>query len=138
MPHVFTVTGVNPETNEFWSMLDVHMGVIGARSSKDGVDGLPPFLGGSPGYQRNAEHYEWEYPVLYDYFRFRPDTAGPGKWRGSAGMIKHVVFNSDADLTVRAVDRCDLPPQRSAPAASPAEPAAGFLTRGGRTKRSCL
>ena len=26
-------------------------------------------------------------------------------------MVKHVVFNSDADLTVRAVDRCDLPPQ---------------------------
>ncbi len=110
-PHVFTVTGMNPETNEFWSLLDVHMGVLGARASKDGIDGLPPFLGGSPGYQRNAEHYEWEYPVLYDYFRFRPDTAGAGKWRGSAGMVKHVVFNSDADLTVRAVDRCDLPPQ---------------------------
>ena len=110
-PHVFTVTGMNPETNEFWSLLDVHMGVLGARASKDGIDGLPPFLGGSPGYQRNAEHYEWEYPVLYDYFRFRPDTAGAGKYRGSVGMVKHVVFNSDADLTVRAVDRCDLPPQ---------------------------
>ena len=75
-PHVFTVTGMNPETNEFWSMLDVHMGVLGARASKDGIDGLPPFLGGSPGYQRNAEHYEWEYPVLYDYFRFRPRYGG--------------------------------------------------------------
>ena len=110
-PHVFTVTGLNPETNEFWSMLDVHMGVIGGRAGKDGIDGLPPFLGGSPGYQRNAEHYEWEYPVLYEYFRFRPDTAGPGKWRGSSGMVKFVKFNSDADLTVRAVDRCNLPPR---------------------------
>ena len=30
-PHVFTVTGMNPETNEFWSLLDVHMGVLGVR-----------------------------------------------------------------------------------------------------------
>ncbi len=110
-PHVFTVTGIDPQTNQFWSMIDVHMGALGARASKDGIDGLPPLLNATPGYMRNAEHYEWEYPVLYEYFRFSRDTAGPGKWRGSAGMVKHVVFNSDADLTVRAVDRCDLPPQ---------------------------
>ena len=110
-PHVFTVTGIDPQTNQFWSMLDVHMGVLGARAGKDGIDGLPPLLNATPGYLRNAEHYEWEYPVLYDYFAFRPDTAGAGKWRGSAGMVKHVTFNSDADLTVRAVDRCHLPPR---------------------------
>jgi N-methylhydantoinase B len=110
-PHVFTLTGLHPQTNEFWSMLDVHMGVLGARAGKDGIDGLPPLLNATPGYMRNAEHYEWEYPVLYDYFAFRPDTAGPGQWRGSSGMIKHVTFDSDADLTVRAVDRCNLPPQ---------------------------
>ncbi|HKD69580.1 MAG TPA: hydantoinase B/oxoprolinase family protein [Candidatus Binataceae bacterium] len=113
-PHVFTVTGIDPQTNQFWSMLDVHMGVLGARAGKDGIDGLPPLLNATPGYMRNAEHYEWEYPVMYDYFAFRPDTAGPGKWRGSAGMIKHVTFNSDADLTVRAVDRCNLPPRGAA------------------------
>jgi N-methylhydantoinase B len=110
-PHVFTVTGMDPQTNQFWSMLDVHLGVLGARASKDGIDGLPPLLNASPGYMRNAETYEWEYPVIYDYFSFRPDTGGPGKWRGSAGMIKHVTFNSDADLTVRAVDRCKLSPR---------------------------
>jgi N-methylhydantoinase B len=110
-PHVFTVTGIDPHTNQFWSMLDVHMGVLGARAGKDGIDGLPPLLNATPGYMRNAETYEWEYPVLYDYFAFRPDTAGPGKWRGSSGMVKHVTFNSDADLTVRAVDRCHLPPR---------------------------
>ncbi|MGO9056717.1 MAG: hydantoinase B/oxoprolinase family protein [Candidatus Binataceae bacterium] len=109
-PHVFTVTGINPETHQFWSMLDTHLGVIGARASKDGVDGLPPFLSGSPGYMRNAEHYEWEYPVLYESFGFRPDSAGPGKWRGSSGMVKLVRFDSDADLTVRALDRCNRPP----------------------------
>jgi N-methylhydantoinase B len=110
-PHVFTVTGIDPQTNQFWSTLDVHMGVLGARAGKDGIDGLPPLLNATPGYMRNAEHYEWEYPLVYDYFAFRPDTAGAGKFRGSSGMVKHVTFNSDADLTVRAVDRCNLPPQ---------------------------
>jgi N-methylhydantoinase B len=110
-PHVFTVTGIDPDTHQFWSMLDTHLGVIGARALKDAVDGLPPFLSGSPGYSRNAEHYEWEYPVIYETFSFRPDSGGPGKWRGSAGMLKRVVFNSDADLTVRALDRCNIPPR---------------------------
>jgi N-methylhydantoinase B len=110
-PHVFTVTGINPETNQFWSMIVVHMGALGARASKDGIDGLPPLLNATPGYMRNAEHYEWEYPVIYDDFAFRPDTAGPGKWRGGSGMVKHVTLNSDADLTVRAVDRCELSPR---------------------------
>jgi N-methylhydantoinase B len=128
-PHVFTVTGIDPQTNQFWSMLDVHMGVLGARASKDGIDGLPPLLNATPGYMRNAEHYEWEYPVLYNYFAFRPDTAGPGKWRGSSGMIKHVTFNSEADLTVRAVDRCNLPP-RGVAGGEPGGPGGWVLNEG--------
>ena len=87
---------------------------------------------------RNAEHYEWEYPVLYEYFRFRPRYGGRrANGAAASGMVKHVVFNSDADLTVRAVDRCDLPPQGVA-GGKPGGTGGWILNRGtAATRESC-
>ncbi len=110
-PHVYTVSGRYPDTNQMWSMLDLQFAPMGGRADRDGVDALSHPVLGFPGYWGSIESYEWQYPVLYRRFRFEPDSGGPGKWRGGCGLVKELKFLTDAELTVRAVDRCKLPPQ---------------------------
>jgi N-methylhydantoinase B len=110
-PHVYTVSGRYPDTNQMWSMLDLQFAPMGGRADRDGVDALSHPVLGFPGYWGSIESYEWQYPVLYRRFRFIPDSAGAGRWRGGCGLIKELKFLTDAELTVRAVDRCKLPPQ---------------------------
>jgi N-methylhydantoinase B len=94
-----------------WSMLDLQFAPMGGRADRDGVDALSHPVLGFPGYWGSIESYEWQYPVLYRRFRFEPDSGGPGKWRGGCGLVKELKFLTGAELTVRAVDRCKLPPQ---------------------------
>ncbi|HXR35953.1 MAG TPA: hydantoinase B/oxoprolinase family protein [Candidatus Binataceae bacterium] len=113
-PHVYTVSGRYPDTNQMWSMLDLQFAPMGGRADRDGVDALSHPVLGFPGYWGSIESYEWQYPVLYRRFRFEPNSAGPGKWRGGCGLVKELKFLTNAELTVRAVDRCKLPPQGAA------------------------
>jgi N-methylhydantoinase B len=111
-PHSLLAAGRHPKTGEMWAFLDPHFGPCGARSTKDGVDCMPdPLFAGQSGYGRNIETYELEFPVRYERFEVWRDSGGPGKWRGGCGLIKEVTFLADNDLTVRAVDRCRIPPQ---------------------------
>ena len=110
-PHVFTLSGRDPETGEGWSLLDLQYGSMGARASKDGIDAMPHILFPAPGYWRNMESYEVDYPVEYIDFRFIPDSAGPGKYRGGAGIVKEVRFLTEGQLTARGTGRCAIPPE---------------------------
>jgi N-methylhydantoinase B len=111
-PHSLLAAGRNPKTGEMWAFLDPHFGPCGARSTKDGVDCMPdPLFAGQSAYGRNIENYELEFPVRYERFQVWTDSGGPGKWRGGCGLVKEVTFLTENDLTVRAVDRCRIPPQ---------------------------
>ncbi len=109
--HVYTAGGKQPDSGDIWSMVDAHMGPIGARSNKDGVDAMPHPIYNAYAYGRDIEVLEAKFPVVFDYFRMWTDSAGPGRWRGGVGLIKQVKFLVDADLTLRAIDRSHIPPQ---------------------------
>ena len=109
-----TAHGKHPHSDRMWSMLDINMGPGGARAGLDADDGLPMLMHGSSGYERNIEGYEIQYPVLYRSVRFAPDSGGAGKWRGSNGIIREIEFLTEAQLTVRATDRCLIPPRGAA------------------------
>lgn len=109
-----TAHGKFPDSDRMWSMLDINMGPGGARAGMDADDGLPFLMHGNSGYERNVEGYEIQYPVIYRSVRFAPDSGGPGKWRGSAGLIREIEFLTEAQLTVRATDRCRIPPRGTA------------------------
>jgi len=106
----FNVQGRNPETGGMWSTIDVIFGVGGARARSDAVDGLPFVMFSGAGYARNIEAYEIQYPLVYDFYRFEPDTGGPGTYRGSASLAKRVTFLEDGQLTTRGTGRFRLPP----------------------------
>ncbi len=107
--HVYTMNGSNPETGQIWSYMDAAMGSVGARSIKDGVDAQPISLFGGND-RPSMEAYEIEHPVMFQRFRLWPDSGGPGKWRGGVGLHREVTVLQDAEITVRAADRCRIPP----------------------------
>jgi N-methylhydantoinase B len=94
-----------------WTFLDVYLGSGGARHGLDAVDGTPSPIYSSSGWERSIESYEWEYPVEYECVRLVMDSAGDGKWRGSAGLIKKVRLKADGWLTVRSSGRFRKPPR---------------------------
>ena len=107
--HVYTMNGSDRSTGKIWSYMDAAMGSVGARSIKDGLDGQPISLFGGND-RPSMESYEIEYPVIFDRFRLWPDSGGPGKWRGGMGLHREVTVLQDAEITVRAADRCRIPP----------------------------
>jgi N-methylhydantoinase B len=107
--HVYTMNGVD-RSGKIWSYMDPVIGSLGARSVKDGLDGLPISLFGGNESRPSVEAYEIEYPVRFNRFGLWTDSGGPGKWRGGMGLHREVTVLEDAEVTVRAADRCVMPP----------------------------
>jgi N-methylhydantoinase B len=104
-------SGVKADGGRTWTLLDVYLGVGGARFGLDGVDGTPSPLYSMSGWDRSIETYEAQFPVEYLCFRLDPDSGGAGTWRGGTGIVKRIRFDEDAWLTVRSADRFERPPQ---------------------------
>jgi N-methylhydantoinase B len=109
--HTVNAHGMQIGGEKMYSMLDIIMGACGGRPGMDGVDGIPFIFFASGGYDRNIEAYEWQNPVRYHRYQLLPDSAGPGEFRGGSGTIKEIEFLTEAQLTVRATDRCRIKPQ---------------------------
>jgi N-methylhydantoinase B len=107
--HVYTMNGVDRSSGRMWSYMDPVIGSMGARSVKDGLDGMPISLFGGAD-RPSVEAYEIEYPVRFRRFGLWTDSGGPGRWRGGLGLHREVTVLEDAEVTVRAADRCRIPP----------------------------
>ncbi|MFD2499729.1 hydantoinase B/oxoprolinase family protein [Rhizorhabdus histidinilytica] len=134
--HTLNIQGATPDGSGLWSMLDVCFGSCGARHGEDGGDGLPLLFHGQAGYERNLEGYEWGHPVRYRCYRLAPDTGGPGRWRGGAGLVKEIEFQTDVVITARATDRFDRPRPASG-AGWPAAARPGSSTGARRANMPC-
>ena len=108
--HVYTMNGIDRTSGRIWSYMDAVMGSWGARSIQDGLDGQPISLFGGNDNRPSMEAFEIEYPVMFKRFQLWTDSGGPGKWRGGLGLQREVTVLEDAEITVRAADRCRLPP----------------------------
>jgi N-methylhydantoinase B len=109
VPFTFALSGASSAT-EMFSFLDLCVGILGARASKDGLDGAPSNIYSTPAWFVEIEGSERQYPVRYLCASVFTDSGGPGRWRGGCGIVKEIEFLADGDLTVRAVDRYDMPP----------------------------
>jgi len=109
--HVYTMSGRDAASGRAWSYIDAHTGSEGGRTRNDGLDGQPYPLFGVDGWGVSLEAYEVEYPVLFKRYGYWPDSGGPGRMRGGAGVIKQIQMLEGGEATIRAVDRCRIPPQ---------------------------
>ncbi len=81
-----TISGSFEDGRDFSAMLlDGLPGGSGARWGGDGPD-TSGYLTSPAGLCTNIETNEQHYPVLYHYRRERPDSGGPGRWRGGVGL----------------------------------------------------
>jgi N-methylhydantoinase B len=129
VPSTIQANGKQLNSDTPWSFLDVALGIGGARYGADGVDGAAHVIYGFATYGVGVEASEWEYPIRYRCFRLAQDSAGPGKWRGGAGLHKEIEFLTEAMLTVRGTDRYRNPP-RGVAGGLPAGASAWILNKG--------
>ena len=87
--------GTDAEGNDF-QMLEILYGGIPARPGGDGLDGHSwwPLFRTVP-----AEYQEAYYPLTIDEYSTRPDTGGPGQYRGGHGITKVYTFEEDGAIT---------------------------------------
>jgi N-methylhydantoinase B len=109
-------------------MLDGFFGGWGGRPHKDGIDGLAPMEFGAYG-AAPAELVEREYPVLLEEFAYVPDSAGPGKHRGSLAIRRVWRFLSPADVMIRT---SRLTPSPGLAGGEPGRPSANHRWRPGK------
>lgn len=96
---VLHFTGQKGDGSHF-AVMDIFFGGWGGRPMKDGIDGVAPMSFGSYG-TIPAELLEREYPLVVDGFGYVPDTAGPGKHRGSTSIYKQWRFLQPGKVMVR-------------------------------------
>ncbi len=84
---LYSFYGRNAETGQRFSTMDTVLGGWGAQPAADGFSPLKTVTHGDT---RNIplEVEETFSPILIESYRWRPDSAGAGEWRGGLGLCK--------------------------------------------------
>lgn len=90
-------------------VLEPMIGGMGARAGHDGVDGRDS---GTSNLANNPiESIEAAAPVLVRAYGLRPDSGGPGQWRGGCGLeFSFEVLRDGCTVLARGMERCRFPP----------------------------
>jgi N-methylhydantoinase B len=105
---MYTIFGRDEESGFRYSSLDTVLGGWGARPDADGFSPLKTVTHGDT---RNVpiEVEETLFPVLVESYAWRPDSAGPGTFRGGLGLSK--VYRALQDFSlICAFERTKCPP----------------------------
>ncbi|ONK09673.1 hydantoinase B/oxoprolinase family protein [Streptomyces sp. MP131-18] len=87
--------GVNPRTGEAWQEATNEAVGFGATRDADGEDGIMHLS--EPGCRNNpVEVLETKSPMVIDSYGYRPDTGGPGRFRGGVGVSRVYRFTAPA------------------------------------------
>ncbi len=91
-----------------WVLMDTIMGTWGARPDRDGIDGLSNFASNLSNLP--AEVAEAQFPVRCRQYALRPDSGGPGTYRGGLGIVREWEFLGDECVCSSRTDRRKHPP----------------------------
>jgi len=95
---LFTIGGIDPRTNEYYSYVETYGGGQGAMFNQDGMDGVHTNMTNT----RNTpvEVIEISYPLRVEKYGLIPDSDGPGKFRGGLGIVREItVLDHTATVT---------------------------------------
>jgi N-methylhydantoinase B len=94
---------------EFISLVEPHGGGMGARATRDGVNGIRVYVGNAGALP--IEFIEQTMPIMVEGWELVPDSGGAGKWRGglTARRTYRVGFD-EATVTV-AGERGEAAPE---------------------------
>jgi len=96
----FLFGGVHPRSGEYYTNYHIEGSGWGGTATHDGGSVLCPENGNC----RNApvEVFESKYPFLTRSYRLRPDSGGPGRFRGGLASSRHLVVTAP-EITVSAL-----------------------------------
>jgi N-methylhydantoinase B len=105
---VFIFAGVDPTTGQKYSTVDSTLGGWGGQPDGDGFSPLKTVTHGDTR-QVPVEVEETFWPLLVERYVWRPDSGGPGKFRGGLGLSKAYNFEHGTRATL-AFERSKCPP----------------------------
>jgi N-methylhydantoinase B len=81
---LLTTSGIHPRTGRFYVYNEMHGGGMGARTGKDGLDGVQANTTNTANLP--IEALETEHPIMVECYELVQDSGGPGKFRGGMTM----------------------------------------------------
>jgi len=105
---VATLGGIHPDTNAYYVGVFPYPGGYGGSAETDGL-----VHGNTPQSMANfvsLEASEHRYPIRFDYFALREDSAGAGSHRGGCGSAYGFTAVADCEVSILG-DRVDHAPQ---------------------------
>jgi N-methylhydantoinase B len=97
---IMQFSGTDPRTGGRFLENEPHAGGWAASSGRDGQDGMIWLVSGNFR-DTPIEIFESKFPARITRYGFRPDTGGPGQWRGGCGIIReYVMETADAELSL--------------------------------------
>jgi N-methylhydantoinase B len=91
---VIGIAGVDHRNGRPWFDLEPTVGGWGAWQGSDGEDGLINSVNGSLK-DLPIEVLETKYPMRMTQYGFRPDSGGPGRWRGGNGVVREYTIDCE-------------------------------------------
>lgn len=102
-----TIGGIDPRTGEPFTYYETIAGGMGARPGKNGVSGVHTHMTNS--LNTPAEALEYAYPLRVRSYSLRPDSGGPGEFRGGDGIVREIEVLTDCEVTLLADRRSHGP-----------------------------
>ena len=99
--------GFDPRRGRRFVYYDIIVGGMGARPHKDGAEAV---CGSFNLENIPVEVNESNYPILIERLELIPDSAGPGRFRGSCGLRKDIRFLGERGSVSNLSDRHRFPP----------------------------
>ena len=84
--HLFVLSGTDPRSGNYFVDYETVAGGMGARASRDGVDGVRVHASGSSNLP--SEALEHAYPFRVERYALWDESSGPGQYRGGAGVVR--------------------------------------------------
>jgi N-methylhydantoinase B len=101
--------GLDPRSGEYYCFLETVAGGHGGRWQSDGPDAVQTHHQNT----QNApvEEVEVGYPILTLHYGLRPDSEGPGTYRGGLGVRRDYTFRAHEPTFTVLADRRTFPPR---------------------------
>jgi N-methylhydantoinase B len=105
--HVYVLAGINPRTGKYFVDYESLAGGMGARSNRNGIDGVRVHASGSSNLP--VEALEHAYPLRVVRYALRDGSAGEGQFRGGMGVIRDYQVLADDIVVSLSSERQHVP-----------------------------
>jgi len=103
-----TIGGIDPRSGKPYTFYETIGGGLGARSIKDGIDGIHCHMTNT--LNTPVEALEIAYPLRVERYELRSDSCGAGRWRGGLGIRRDLRIVGHRAKVSLIGDRRAIPP----------------------------